>query len=510
MSGWIGFSTAVSGLLTSQKSLYITNHNIVNVDSEGYSRQKGVQHALSPHYLAGTGLLGGGTTIDSIRRVRDDFVDFKYWTEQGNHGQWEIKQKSLYDIENIFNEPSDNSLNKNLEELYTALDILSTNPSDSSNRRQLKEVAVALTKNLNEVSSKLYNSQKELNFSVMTNIKQVNDYAVQISNLNKEIGYLEMDGTMANDLRDKRDLVMDQLSKLVNVNAKEIDGKYTVTIKGVTLVEHDMVSKFKYPPALMDNPWNPKEKLAKVQWESSGETVNLESGEIKSLLELRDGDGEGNTYRGVPFYIKRLNQYAQKMVERFNEIHYQGKGLEGESDIFFFTIDNKTSNEFYSGMDYSDAAKVADMNQYIKDNVRADNISLSMDIQADLNNICAGSKDNEGVEDKETILKLIETRDDRHFFDSNDAPKGKPEDFIQSIISTLSVDSQQSIRMEGNQATILKSIVKRRTSISGVSMDEETANLVKYQHSYTASAKMITTMDKIYDITINRLGLVGR
>ncbi|WDV46121.1 flagellar hook-associated protein FlgK [Clostridiaceae bacterium M8S5] len=510
MSGWLGFSTGVSGLLASQRSLYTTNHNLANIQTDGYSRQKGTQNAQSALYLKGLGYVGTGTTVEDVRRIRDEFVDFKYWTENASHGDWEIKKDNMHELENIFGKVSDNKLSTDLNNFYKALGTLSTNPQAAETRKVVKEAAITLTKQLNQTVNKLYNSQKELNFSVMTKIKQVNDFASQIGNLNKEIKFLELDGSMANDLRDQRDLLVDKLSKLVNVTANEENGEFSVSIKGITLVNGKNVNKLKYPPNLVDNPWNPKEKLVKVEWESNGEPVHLESGEIKSLIEMRDGDGSGSSIRGIPFYIKRLNQYAQQMVKKMNEIHFQGQGLEGHKDVFLFTHDNKSSSEFFTGMDYTDPAKVTAMNDYIKNNVRADNITVSLDIQKDVNAIATGAKGSAGVEDSTTVKKLLATRDDIHFFDSSDAPKGKPEDFVLAIISTLSVDSSQAARMEKNQSIILKSIIKRRTSISGVSMDEETANLVKFQHAYRASAKIITTMDKIYDITINNLGYVGR
>ena len=95
MSGWIGFNTAVSGLLASQKSLYTTNHNIANANTEGYSRQKVLQKASSPLTLPGIGMLGTGTDVYDIVRVRNGYVDFKYWQENAPAGEWEVKRDTL-------------------------------------------------------------------------------------------------------------------------------------------------------------------------------------------------------------------------------------------------------------------------------------------------------------------------------------------------------------------------------------------------------------------------------
>lgn len=514
MSGWLGFNTAVSGLLSSQRSLYTTNHNIANANTEGYSRQIAKQQANTPLNFPGVGMLGTGTEISEITRIRDEYMNFKYWGENGPAGEWEIKRNTLVEIENLFNEPSEDGLRKNLDEFFGALETLSTNPSDYAHRSLVREKAVALTNLLNETAHKLYNVQKELNFAVSTKIKQVNDYADQIRHLNEQIFKLELDGTKANDLRDKRELLIDKLSKIVNVQTSEHDGKYKVSIGGIALVDHISVSRLKYPPNVVDNPLNPKEKLVQVQWETGNQEVQLKSGELKGLLDVRDGNESDPDYRGIPFYITRLNEFAQKMFEKMNEVHHNGSGLNGSENKFLFTIDGKNTSDLVIGaengetIDFANPTHIANYKDFIQKNVRADNITLSGDIIGDLDNIAA-AYDNNGVENNGNILELIALREDRTFFDTT-TPQGTPDDFVKSILSTLSVDSQQASRMNDNQTAIMENIELRRDSESGVSIDEEMSNMVKYQHSYNAAARMITTIDAIYDVTINRLGLVGR
>lgn len=498
MSGWTGFNTAVSGLLASQRNLYTTNHNISNSSTEGYTRQKTVQEARTPFQLPGIGFLGSGTDISEINRVRDSYIDHKLWGENGAMGEWSIKTKTLTEIENIFNEPSDSSIRKNLDEFFTSLESLSTNPSDYSNRSLVRERAISLSRYLNETANKLYSSQKELNFQVNTKIKQINDLSERIKGLNEEIFKVEVDGSHANDLRDRRDLLVDELSKVVNVNTTESNGKFRVYIDGITLVDHNNASKIKYPPNLKENPLNPKEKLSMLEWEN-GNKVKLKSGELKSLMELRDGTGKGNDYRGIPFYIKRLNDFAKKFALKMNEEHAKGWGLDGSTDTFMFTIDGRDTSEF------------ADLTSLV-DKVKADNITLSGDINKDLDKIAASSEDlnvSDGIENNNIIKNLINLRDDKNFFDST-IPQGTPDDYMKSVLSTLAVDGQQAQRMTTNQEAIIQNVEKRRESVSGVSIDEEMSNMVKFQHTYNAAARMITTIDEVYDVTINRLGLVGR
>ncbi|RKD32330.1 flagellar hook-associated protein FlgK [Thermohalobacter berrensis] len=501
MSGWLGLNTAISGLFASQKSLYTTNHNISNANTEGYSRQKAVQHAADPLTLPGIGMLGTGTEITEIKRIRDSYIDYKYWSENSSLGEWQVKRDTLVNIENIFNEPSDSSFRQYLDEFFNSLETLSTDPSSYAHRSLVKEKAVALTNHLNETVNRLYSLQKELNFGVKTKIKQVNDIAGQIRNLNDQIYRLEIDGTKANDLRDRRALLVDKLSKIVNVQVSENSGKYRVSIGGIALVDHVNISKIKYPPPTTDNKFNPKEKLYKVEWET-GETVDLKGGELKALLDLRDGEGEGNIYRGVPFYIKRLDEFAQKLAEKMNEVHSDGWGLNNTTGTFLFTAHGKKTS------DYTDLSELLD-------EIRAENISLSGDIKSNSDYIAASSaniaaaSNPDGVKNNENALELIELREDKNFFDTT-TPQGTPDDFIKAVLSNFAVDSQHANRMEENQDAIMANIKQKRESKSGVSIDEEMSNMVKFQHSYNAAAKMITTIDEIYEVTINRLGLVGR
>ncbi|MCF6463969.1 flagellar hook-associated protein FlgK [Clostridium sp. Cult1] len=478
-----GFNTAVQALLASQRSLYITNHNISNMNTEGYSRQQGAQRATSPYNLPGIGYLGTGTEIYDIARVRDSYVDFKYWNENAPKGEWLIKRDTLSEIEKLFGEPSKSSFRQYLDDFYTALDNMSKNPSDFSYREPVRENALAFTKHINESAARLAELKKETEVSIDTKVRKINSIATQIASLNRQIYSNELDGRKANDLRDRRDLLVDELSQIVNVKVDESkDGKFRVNISGVSLVDHTDANFVKTDTDDKDN--------IVIKW-SNGGTVNLRAGELKGLLELYNGDGKNNSYRGIPYYQRKLDDFAKGFAEAFNEQHEKGYKL------------NSTENggEFFHISDPDNPAATITLSDAILDN---------------LENIAAAGASPGNAEDNRNLLELIALRDNGEFFDGiigtdgNPLPKGTPDDFLKSIISNLAVDSMQGQRMYDTQNLILKNIESKRDSISGVSYDEEMADMVKFQHTYVASARMITTMDTIMDVTINRLGLVGR
>ena len=147
--------------------------------------------------------------------------------------------------------------------------------------------------------------------------------------------------------------------------------------------------------------------------------------------------------------------------------------------------------------------------KYTNDNEAAATLTLNQSIIDDIRNIAAAKNPGGLAEDNGNLMALISQRESKEFF-SGDVSQGTPDDFIKSMLSSMAVDSLQAKRLYGTQELIQKNIETKRNSISGVSLDEEMADMVRFQHVYIASSKMITTMDTIIDITVNRLGLVGR
>ena len=478
-----GFNTAVSGLLASQRALYVANHNIVNAKTSGYSRQEALQGATNPDILPGIGFLGSGTEIYDIVRVRNSYTDFKYWLENSPQGEWEVKKDTLNELEKLFGEPSNSSFRKYMDDFFSSMEELSKNPSDYAFREPVRQTALSLTKHINETAERLSNLKEEISFTVGTKVKEINEIGEQIANLNRQIYSLELDGQKANDLRDKRELLVDNLSKIVNVRVDESkEGKFRVSISGISLVDHVNASKIEFRPKDPTKVNDPKE----LYW-SNGNKVEVKSGELSGYMDLLKGDGNNGGYRGVPFYIEKLDEFAKGLADKINEVHKEGHGLNGKGEkIAFF---EEKEGEKGKG-------------------ITASNITLSKEILDDLANIaCAGEKD--GVEDNKNLLELIKLREDKTFF-SGGVSQGTPDDFIKSILSNLAVDSSQAIRMDSTEKLIIKNILRKRQSESGVSLDEEMGNVVKYQHIYNASAMMINTIDEILDVTINRLGMVGR
>ncbi len=159
--------------MASQRSIYIADHNISNTKTPGYSRQTGSQKTTTPFYLPGTGYLGTGVEVYNVERIRDSYVDFKYWNESAPLGEWEIKRENLYEIEKLFGEPSNSSFRQYLDDFYASLEYMSQNPSDLSYREPVRENALAFTKHINESAVRLQNLRRDVESSIDAKVKKI-------------------------------------------------------------------------------------------------------------------------------------------------------------------------------------------------------------------------------------------------------------------------------------------------------------------------------------------------
>ncbi len=545
MSGsFFGFNIAKSGLFASQRMLNVTGHNIANANTPGYSRQRVEIVQSNPMILPnGQGMLGSGVDSKSITNIRDQFLDLKFRGENQAFGEWSVRTDVLETVEAIMNEPSDSGIRTVLDQFFSSLQELSTKPENLTVRALVRERGVALSKTMNHMGSQLEKLQGDLDFQIKTVVDEINGYADQIADLNKQIMKFELGGNNANDLRDQRNLVLDKLSEYVEINSfEDSQGRLQVMTQGKLLVSN---GKSNHLATEMRNHGDKNnqadiENLSDVAW-ADGTGFTPTGGKLKGLLDVRDG--VTNDIKGVPYYLEQLNQFAKTFSAQINIIHREGYGINGATgtDFFemngedFFDITNKVNNlmssglseaqailqlekqggvdleaELSMGIDYDSISVVkviegGEDKYYVTPKVTATTLKISKAIDEDLNAIAASSTYAGLPGDGGNALAINQLKDNGNMFDW-----GKPEDFMKSLISNLGVDTQQATRVSENQGILLGQIETRRQSLSGVSLDEEMSNMVKFQHAYNANARMITTIDEMIDVLVNRMGLVGR
>ncbi len=551
-STFFGLGIAKSGLFVSQRALNVVSHNVANANTPGYSRQRLDSRATSPEFLpAVAGALGTGVDSEAVKQIRDAFLDFKVRTEMTTQGEWEFKKELLGTIETIFNEPSDSGLRSIMDMFFQSVHELNKNPESLTARALVRQRAVALSQNIGGMYGNLVKLQKDIDFQLQTVTSQVNGYAEQIRDLNRVVYLAELDGSKANDIRDQRNLVIDQLSKLVNVDYFEDNqGRFSVLISGKPIVSHYNIDKITLTERLNKKHPDDAFKLYDAGWES-GSTFRVTSGEMKAIFDMRDGiDAES---KGIPYYVEKLNEFTDRFFTEVNRIHMGGYDLDGKPGLMMFTKNNMSSAAYEqelktTGLDgkppidlTSDVLKgtstyftkeqnnnviaeniklillnnpnykdksvkfLSDGRYYLVDRIPANQMTVSSDIDADLDKIAASATLQGLPGDGANALLLANMRKNVNMF-----TWGSPDDYVKSLVANLGVDSAEAIRLEKNQKAVIVELENKRQAIMGVSLDEEMADMIRYQHSYSANARVMTTMDELLDIVVNRLGLVGR
>lgn len=239
-SSFLGLNIALSGLFANQSALSVTSHNIANANTKGYSRQRMDMTQFRPDTVPGLGTLGVGVDVTAITQIRDEYTDYKLRDETSALGEWAARADTLSQIEGIFNEPSDTSITQLMEDFYSAIAELSKNPENLTARTLVRQNAIALSDGVNRMSVSLKDLQRDLNFEFNNAVDDINRIAGEIAEMNKIIYESELGSNgKNNDVRDQRNVLIDELSEFVEVDYKEdADGRFHLSVGGHLLVSH--------------------------------------------------------------------------------------------------------------------------------------------------------------------------------------------------------------------------------------------------------------------------------
>lgn len=319
-SQFFGLNTAYTGLLASNAAINTTSNNIANVQTEGYSRQQVIQQASSALRVFQTyGCAGAGVDTLAIERIRDEFYDNKYWENNTTRGEYSIKEYYMLQIENYFIDDGTTTGFKTVFDqlMTTGLQALMDNPGDPDTKAQLIGYAGNLTEYFNGMSTSLEEAQKDVNQELKLKVDEINSLAGEIASLNKQINVIELNGSMANELRDRRTLLLDQLSAIVSIETREVPitdpynkevetggNRFIVTIAGGQLLidtsdykQLECVARTSYEKVNQTD----IDGLYNIYW-SDGQEFNLYNsqigGELEGLIAMRDGNN-GENFHGT-------------------------------------------------------------------------------------------------------------------------------------------------------------------------------------------------------------------
>jgi len=495
----VGFSSyhiARSGLTVSERGLFVTGQNISNVDTTGYVRQQAIIE--SGAYITEYGKdkmfqYGLGADIQETRQIRHTFLDNIYRRENTSLGYWETRGKAFQDVEAILNDPMGDGLQDVMNQFWDSWQELSKSPESLTTRALVRQRGQAFTYYVNHIGSQMDKLQSDLNSEIQVRVDEVNGITEGIAQINKQIASQEINGDSANDYRDKRNVLLDRLSKICDAQPIEMqDGQIDVTLGGYYLVQKG-TSRNLYVEANAKNG-----EFFYPMLEDTNIEINIKSGILKGLLESR-GEVSGVKDTTIPsgniptsknivsdFKI-RLNDMVNKMVEEVNSLQIKGKALDGQPGVAFFDLID-TRYPMVMG-----------------------NLRLSDSLLSDkgLNNITASESTAKGDNSiAKEIANLRNFRDPN--FLQNTTGAVNIDEYYRAIILDIGNGGFEANTVAENQSKLVQSVEGQRSAISGVSMDEEMSNMMKFKFAYDGSAKVLNIIDSMMQTIILSMGQVGR
>lgn len=622
-STFSGIELGKRSIMANTDAITTAGHNISNANTEGYSRQRVQIKEFDPLYKPDleraerAGMIGQGVDVQSINRVRDELLDSRIVSQANTESYWQTRSDYYTMIEQIYNEPDDVSVRSNMDKFWESWQELSINPESKASRQAVVTRAETLTDSIKQRWESLAGIGNLLEGDIEATVKQVNSLSKQIANVNAEIVRSRAMGDNPNDLLDRRDLLVDKLSKLVNVSTDQRDGdEFMVHVDGKVLVQGGISREIELQPRYDDTGYS------KLVWADTKNDAVFTGGKLGALVELRDVD--------VRNEIHSLNTMTMNFSDLVNDVHRNAVGANKVTGLDFFVqhsfVENVNGNFDRNGdgtLDTSYVFRMSGTNALDKQqqvgiegvmtfNGTTGNVQVpyfhtdtvetviarindsTSEVKAYLdknNNLVLKATTSAQSENPDFVIRHVE---DSGFFLSGYAgilsangeqgaydfaqadavnaliqgaqfavsPVFNPSAYIEvnpaikndvmsvaagymdaagkvptgdgraaveiASIRNSSVmvgsmktfddyfaDTVTNVGLKGEQAetnllsqnAIMDDLRNLRDSISGVNIDEELSEIMKFQHGYNAAAKFITVWDSLLDTVINRLGV---
>ncbi len=440
------------GLMSNRLAMNVTSHNIANATTPGYSRQRAQLAATLPLQNAQGLFVGTGVSVENVSRLRDRFLDLQYRQASGSLGSATARHGALSQIETALGEPGDRGLQAAMNKFFNSFQELSSHPEEAGPRNAVLRQGTQLVQTFNRLSTSLTQQRNNLADDAVNKVGSINNLTRQIAQLNEQIVQARGAGNEPGDLMDQRDLAIDQLSQLTNITAsQDSTGVMIVSIGGLQVAGNGSSVTLQSSTA-----------GGNLQITTSGgQAVQAAGGELGGMLEMY------NTT--IPGYMSQLDSLASTVIARVNAVHSAGYGIGNPppSGMLFFT------------------------------GTSAATIAVNTQISSNTNNIAASSNGQPG--NNQNALALFGIAEER-LMDGNTMTLtqyyGR---FISNIGSAVSTAGSGVTGSE----LVLGQIDAQRESVSGVSLDEEMTNMIKFQRSYEAAARVIRTADEMFETILN-------
>ena len=483
-STFLALETARRALVAHQRALEVIGHNIANAGTPGYVRREPIL-AATPGYVVETGAgfkrpgtVGTGVEIVKIKRVFDGFLESRIRQAGVTLGLWEGRSDALSQVEAVFGEPSDAGLADALSKFFAAWDELAKRPESMAVRTALVEEAKTLASYFNQVLRGLRELARDLDDGIATRLDEINSLAREIAAQNKEIVRITAIGNDPADLKDKRDVAIARLSRLINISAFETrDGSVVIQVGSSELVREDRVNELRFEPGTLPGellgPGVQKQE-SRVVWANDGNAADISGGEVGGLLQVRNVD--------IAAYYEDMETLVTTLADEVNLLHRGGYGIDEPptTGIDFFTYDAGRRT-------------------------LAVNPTLDPEAGGDVAKVAASA--TAGVVGDSSVALAIAGLEDALTMGGDKVSFGG---FYQQVIADIGTNARQAAHMVQVHEATLQQYTNNKDSISGVAIDEEMVNLMRYQRAYEAAARLTTAIDEMLDTLINGTGLVGR
>lgn len=442
-------ATALSGLQADQGALEVTANNVANADTPGYSREIPVLETSDP-VVVGSLTLGTGVTLASIESIRDPILASQIQQETQTQGQLNSLVSALQQTQTNFSSSTDD-IGTAISNFFSSVNQLATSPADTSLRQSVLTAADNLASSFNATANNLTEQQSDLNSSVEQTVGQINQLTTQIAQLNGQVSQLENAGESAGTLIDQRTQLIDQLSSLVDVSVIPTNNTLTLTTAaGTALVagqQSFQLSSETDASGMQD-----------IYSGSTDITSTVVSGQLGGLLQVRD--------QQIPSLLNQVDTLASGLATAVNNVQTTGYDLKG----------NLATNEpLFSSVSGTGAAA-----------------SLSVAI-TDPSQIAASSDGTSGDNGNANAMYAL----------SNDAivDGQSPSDYYSGIVANVGDAVSNATAEQSASNSALQQLNDQLSSESGVSLNEEAANMIQYQQAYAAAAQVVTAInDMMYDV----------
>jgi len=461
---FLGLNIAIGALRAQQYGMNTTAHNIANAGTKGYHRQEAV-------FLSGAGLtgwagttgigvpqIGSGVSVQTIRRMQSDYIDGQVRLGSQWIGTCSERNEALKQIESVLSEPGELGLASAMDRFWNSWEELSASPGSLPARISVVESGVALAQRIRTLYQDIRELQVRTDSEIGDTTVQINRLAHEIGELNKQIGLASADDSQPNDLLDRRDVLLNELSSLVRIDAYGgNNSELIVSVGGRALVQGSYVSELKTERG--------GDGMLKVLWAEDDAPAQILGGKLLGQLQVRDELTAG--------YIQSLNEIAEALVTRVNGLHSTG----------ILTSGAPAGDFFVAGSD-------------------ASSIAVEPGLVANAAGVATSTTGNPG--DNSLALAISAIRNEI-------LPNGQTIGGTYSaLVARIGADSREAGSQTEAHTLALQQLESQRESISGVSIDEEMVNMVRFQQAFNAAARIVTVIDEMLDTVISRMGVGGR